>query len=180
MSIQFEHGIYLDQSPAEVFAVLDDLEQTPAWLKRCTGITKLTDGENHVGTKLRYSYKEPRRSGEMAGTITARIPNERLTILYTDKMMDVSVDFHISNTRRRHAFGSRNRTYHAKNTYGEIDVRRDLKPGNSPDDRGNESLAYVSGKPVKLRMGATANAELERLTERECGHAQRLQTCRPH
>ena len=95
MSIHFAHTIEVPQTPDRVFAVLDDFSQTPKWLSRCTGIEALTPGPKAAGTKLRYAYKEGGRSGTMDGEIAARAENERLTMKYGDKMMDVSVDFHM-------------------------------------------------------------------------------------
>jgi carbon monoxide dehydrogenase subunit G len=95
MSIHFAHTIEVPQPPASVFAVLDDFTQTPKWLARCTGIETLTPGPKAAGTKLRYGYKEAGRTGTMDGEIAARAENERITMKYGDKMMDVSVDFHM-------------------------------------------------------------------------------------
>jgi carbon monoxide dehydrogenase subunit G len=95
MSIHFAHSIEVPEPPARVFAVLDDFSQTPKWLSRCTGIEALTPGPKAAGTKLRYAYKEGGRSGTMDGEIAARTENERITMRYGDKMMDVSVDFHM-------------------------------------------------------------------------------------
>jgi hypothetical protein len=124
MAIHFEHGIDVSQSADQVFAVLDDVSQTPKWLARCTGIEKLTAGENAIGTKLRYSYKEPGHSGKMDGEITARIPNESLTFHYWDKMMDVIVDFVVSatasGTHLVHAITITPKTFFAKLMSGMI------------------------------------------------------------
>src|SRR5205807_5805974 len=96
MPIQYEHSVDVAREPQRDFAVLDDVALTPKWLARCTGIEKLTPGENAIGTKLRYSYQEPGRTGQMDGEITARVPNEHLTYHYADKMMEVVVDFQIT------------------------------------------------------------------------------------
>jgi hypothetical protein len=96
MGIQFEHAMDVAQTPERAFAMLDDLSKTPSWLERCTGIEKLSPGPNAVGTKLRYAYRDAGRSGTMDGEITARVPNERLTFRYSDKMMDVTVDFRVA------------------------------------------------------------------------------------
>ena len=95
MSIRFAHTIEVPQAPAQVFGVLDDFSQTPKWLARCTGIEQLTPGDKTAGTKLRYGYREGGRSGTMEGEIVARSPSERITMHYGDKMMEVSVDFHL-------------------------------------------------------------------------------------
>jgi len=96
MAIHFSHTIDVGHEPKRVFALLDDLSQTPKWLERCTGIEKLSPGPNAVGTKLRYAYREGGRTGTMDGEIVARIDDERLTFRYNDKMMDVAVDFHVT------------------------------------------------------------------------------------
>lgn len=121
MSIQFEHAIDVKQSPEQVFAVLDDLGQTPKWLARCTGIELLTPGPLAVGSKLRYGYREGGRTGEMEGEVVARTPGERLGFRYWDKMMEVSVDFRLSRgdqagagTRLVHAIRITPKTFIAK------------------------------------------------------------------
>jgi uncharacterized protein YndB with AHSA1/START domain len=118
MAIEFEHGIDVPQPPEQVFAVLDDVAQTPRWLARCTGIEKLTPGENAVGTRLRYAYKDGGRFGTMEGEITARDPGRRLTFLYRDPMMEVQVDFQMSpqgsGTHLVHAIRITPRTFMAK------------------------------------------------------------------
>ena len=98
MSIRFEHAIDVARAPEQIFAVLDDLSQTPKWLSRCTGIEKLSPGPNAVGTRVRYAYREGGRTGTMDGEIKARTPGERLTVGYADKMMEVVVDFHMTKT----------------------------------------------------------------------------------
>ena len=96
MSIRFEHAIDVARGPEQIFAILDDLSQTPRWVSRCTGIEKLSPGPNTVGTKVRYAYREGGRTGTMDGEIRARTPNERLTMGYADKMMEVVVDFQMT------------------------------------------------------------------------------------
>ncbi len=118
MPLSFEHGIELPQPPAHVFAVLDDVAQTPHWLARCTGIVKLSPGPNGPGTRLRYSYREGGRTGVMDGEITVRVPNERLTFHYEDTMMEVTVDFRVAaagtGTRLVHAIEISPRTLMAR------------------------------------------------------------------
>ena len=97
MSIHFSHTLDIGHEPGKVFALLDDLAMTPKWLERCTGIEKLSSEPNAVGTRLRYSYREGGRTGTMDGEIVTRVPDERLTFRYGDKMMDVSVDFHVTS-----------------------------------------------------------------------------------
>jgi len=107
MSIHFEHALDVACEPERAFALLDDFEQTPRWLERCTGIETLTSGPNVVGTKVRYSYRDVRRSGTMDGEVTVRVPNERLTLRYADGILEVVLDFRVERgvrgTRLVHA-----------------------------------------------------------------------------
>jgi uncharacterized protein YndB with AHSA1/START domain len=118
MAIRFEHTVTIARPPARVFALLDDLSQTPRWLSRCTGIEKLDGGDNRVGMRLRYSYKEGGRSGTMDGEITTRTPDEHLTYQYRDRMMEVVVDFKMgaaeAGTELTHAFEITPKTFLAK------------------------------------------------------------------
>jgi uncharacterized protein YndB with AHSA1/START domain len=89
----YAHTLQVDAPPADVFAILDDTDRTPEWLSRCTGIDRLDEGPTREGLPLRYHYKEGGRTGEMAGIVTAHEPGRHLAMRYTDKMMDVTVDF---------------------------------------------------------------------------------------
>jgi hypothetical protein len=106
MSIHFEHTIVVPQSPDIVFATLDDFSVTPRWLERCTGIEKLEPGPNAEGQLLRYSYRDRGRSGVMDGRIDVRQRGKRLVIVYVDKMMQVTVDFRMSQHAGDHAGGT--------------------------------------------------------------------------
>lgn len=70
----FSHSLVVNAPQAEIFAILDD-------------------GPNKTGTRLKYHYKDGKRTGEMDGHITVHDPDNHITMLYTDKMMDVTVDF---------------------------------------------------------------------------------------
>ena len=88
----FSHSLVVNAPQSEIFAILDDVRRTPEWLTRCTGIDKIDDGPNKAGTRLKYHYKDGKRTGEMDGQITVHDPDNHITMLYTDKMMDVTVD----------------------------------------------------------------------------------------
>src|SRR5947208_11000168 len=108
MPIEFHHTIDLPQSPEKVFALLADVTQTPRWLARCTNIELLTPGPLAPGSKLRYSYKEPGRTGVMTGQLTHRLENRNLDFQYEDKLMRVGVHFALepaapSGTRLTHS-----------------------------------------------------------------------------
>ncbi|WP_322022193.1 SRPBCC family protein [Burkholderia sp. BCC1977] len=118
MSIRFAHTIVVEQSPAEVFATLDDFSVTPQWLERCTGIEKAAPGPNAEGQALRYAYRDGRRAGVMDGRIVIRKPGERLVCVYEDRMMRVNVDFrieaHDGGTRLTHEVEIAPRTWLAR------------------------------------------------------------------
>ena len=90
---QFAHTLSVSAPPSVIFAIVDDFTKTPQWLSRCTGIDKLDEGGNDVGTRLKYHYDDGRRSGVMDGQIIAREPDRHFAMKFTDKMMDVTVDF---------------------------------------------------------------------------------------
>lgn len=89
----FSRTLEVNAPQSQVFSIVDDIDRTPEWLTRCTRIDKLDDGPNTVGTKLKYHYRDGKRTGQMDGHITVHEPNEHVAMLYTDKMMDVTVDF---------------------------------------------------------------------------------------
>ncbi|GAA2740836.1 hypothetical protein GCM10009868_04550 [Terrabacter aerolatus] len=85
----------VDAPPAAVFAILDDVTRAPEWLARCTQLDNLSGGPTAVGTQLRYHYKDGGRTGVMDGRVVAREQDHKLTNSFTDKMMDVTVDFDV-------------------------------------------------------------------------------------
>jgi carbon monoxide dehydrogenase subunit G len=118
MSIQFQRTIDLPQSPSQVFAVLEDVSQTPKWLSRCNGIEVLSPGPLAPGSKLRYSYREGGRVGTMDGQVIDRTPDQNLLFSYDDKMMHVDVHFALapnnSGTRLTHTIDVTPKTFMAK------------------------------------------------------------------
>lgn len=87
------HTLDVSAPPGRVFGILDDVGRTPQWLTRCSGVEKLDAGPNAVGTRLLYLHGEGRRIGQMDGRITAYAPDEHIAMVYTDRMMEVGVDF---------------------------------------------------------------------------------------
>jgi uncharacterized protein YndB with AHSA1/START domain len=90
---QHSQTMEVDAPPEAIFAILDDVTRTPEWLKRCTRIDKLSDGPIAVGQKLKYHYRDGGRTGVMDGEVAQYEANRHLENRFTDKMMDVSVDF---------------------------------------------------------------------------------------
>lgn len=89
----FSHTLEVQAPQTGIFAILDDVGRTPEWITQCTRIDKVDEGPNRVGTRLRYHYKDGGRTGEMDGRFMVHEANEHIAMLYTDKMMDVTVDF---------------------------------------------------------------------------------------
>ena len=90
---RFAHTLSVSAPPSAVFSIIDDFTRTPQWLSRCTGIDKLDPGPNDVGTRLKYHYDDGRRTGTMDGQVVAREPDRHFAMKFTDKLMDVTVDF---------------------------------------------------------------------------------------
>ena len=89
----FAHTLSVSAPPSAIFSIVDDFSKTPQWLSRCTGIDKVSEGANDVGTQLKYHYNDGRRSGTMDGQVIAHEPDRHFAMKFTDKMMDVTVDF---------------------------------------------------------------------------------------
>ena len=90
---RYAHTLSVSAPPSVIFAIVDDVDQTPTWLSRCTKIDKLDPGANDVGTRLRYHYADGRRTGVMDGQVVAREPDRHFAMKFSDRMMDVTVDF---------------------------------------------------------------------------------------
>ena len=92
MPIRYQHVEIVATTPNRAFAAIDDLPLTAKWLPPCVSLSKVGDGPNAPGDKLRYVFKQGGRQSEMAGEILARVPGERLHCKYTDSSFEVSVD----------------------------------------------------------------------------------------
>ena len=78
MPIHFQHDEIVRTTPERAFAVIDNLPRTADWLPPCVSLTKVNDGPNAVGDKLRYIYRQGGREAEMVGEILSRVSGERL------------------------------------------------------------------------------------------------------
>ena len=90
---RFAHTLSVSAPPSVIFGIVDDFTLTPQWLSRCTGIDKLDVGQNDIGTRLKYHYDDGRRTGSMDGEVIAREPDRHFAMKFSDKLMDVTVDF---------------------------------------------------------------------------------------
>jgi carbon monoxide dehydrogenase subunit G len=90
---RFAHTLSVSAPPSSVYAIIDDVSRTPEWLTRCIAIDKLDPGPTDVGTRLKYHYRDGRRTGTMDGQVVAHEPDRHFAMKFTDSMMDVTVDF---------------------------------------------------------------------------------------
>ncbi len=96
MPIHFQYDEIVRTTPERAFAVIDNLPRTADWLPPCVSLTKVNDGPNAVGDKLRYIYRQGGREAEMVGEILSRVSGERLHCKYHDGMFEVFVDLRVS------------------------------------------------------------------------------------
>lgn len=93
---RFTHTETVAAAPSAIWAILADVRRTPEWLARCTQLDTVDDSPLVVGSRLKYHYREGNRTGVMDGAVEVYEPERRLTNRFTDKMMDVTVDFAMS------------------------------------------------------------------------------------
>lgn len=76
---------------ASVFALLDDVTTTPRWLSRCVRV--------EAGPPLQYYLREGGgHVGVWQGTVTARAPNDHLTLVLAHKLAEVCVEQTLATT----------------------------------------------------------------------------------
>lgn len=139
----FSHTEIVRASPTRIFELLDDVEATPSWLARCVSLERLTPGPTVVGTKLSYHYTELGRTGHMDGEVARREPNRRLTHTFTDRMMDLTLDFDLEPGAQQ---GTTNLTH-------SVDIR--------PKGLGRAMAPFLGlGLPAQTRNALTALKEL--------------------
>lgn len=95
MPIRYEHTETVAATPERVFATIDNLALTADWLPPCVSLSKVGEGPNQPGDRLRYVFRQGGRQSEMAGEILARTPGERLHCRYADGSFEVSVDLRV-------------------------------------------------------------------------------------
>jgi len=96
MQIRYQHTETIATTPERAFMLIDDLPATARWLPPCVSLTKVGEGPNAVGDRLRYVYKQGGSQNEMAGEIVDRVPGERLHYQYSDAAFDVWVDLRVA------------------------------------------------------------------------------------
>jgi carbon monoxide dehydrogenase subunit G len=107
MPIHCEIDLEIARPADAVFAFLDDPDKAPTWLGRCVKLERVGDARGK-GAKLKYTYKDPGRTGTMDGEVTAWEKDRLLELHYVDKMMEVSIKFELEP-----AGGSTTKVHHA-------------------------------------------------------------------
>ncbi len=97
MPISYQHLEIVATTPDRAFAAINDLALTAKWLPPCVSLSKVGEGPNAPGDKLRYVFKQGGKQSEMSGEILARVPGERLHCKYFDDSFDVSVDLRVAS-----------------------------------------------------------------------------------
>ena len=95
MPIRCRYTEVAKTTPEKAFAMIDNLPLTARWLPPCVSLENTAGGPNKPGDKLRYVYRQGGREGEMEGTISQRLPGERLHCIYSDAAFSVSVDIKV-------------------------------------------------------------------------------------
>ncbi len=89
--IRFSYAIEIAATPAQVFALLDDLAATPLWLARCVKVEL---------EPLRYHFRQGGgRVGVMSASVATRVPNQKLVIDFRDNQAEVQVEQQIAASR---------------------------------------------------------------------------------
>jgi hypothetical protein len=95
MPIRCEQVETVRTTPERAFTAIDNLPLTPKWLPPCVSLEKRGSGPNAPGDKLRYVFKQGRKTGEMTGEILVRTPGQRLYCRYADSTFEVAVDLRV-------------------------------------------------------------------------------------
>lgn len=89
----YSHTIEVEASPADIFAILEDVARTPEIHRRCTAIETVGSGPISVGQRLRYHYRDGPRTGVMDGRVARYEHLRQVAFQFTDRTTDVTIDF---------------------------------------------------------------------------------------
>lgn len=90
--MRYEHAIEIPRSPAQVFAVLADVERTPEWFTRVQKVERIDDA------RVRFTILErPPTTRTLEGSI-ARTPDQHLAFRMEDpgRKFSVTIEFELS------------------------------------------------------------------------------------
>jgi hypothetical protein len=110
----YSHTLEVNSGSAHIFAILTDVARTPEFHERCTALESIDAGPFVVGQRLRYSYRDGRRSGTMDGHVAVFEPQRRVAFQFTDSMTDVTIDFRAEELRTDRTSLTHTVTIHTK------------------------------------------------------------------
>lgn len=96
--IELRKSYVTSHSAEAIFATLCNLPAASSWLPHCTGIELVDERTDAVGSRLLYCYREFGYSGQLACTVAAFVPGQRIAIAFTDSHAEASIDFEIEET----------------------------------------------------------------------------------
>ena len=94
--IQACASIEISQSTEEVSGFIDDFSPIPTWLESSAGLQQVSPESRGAGTRLRYTYRQGRRTGHMDGAIVSFEPNRRLEMRFEDYLFQVEVSLRLT------------------------------------------------------------------------------------
>ena len=86
MVLHFQEEVEVRRTPAQCFAFVDDLANTPRWNEMCVGLVREGDG-------LTYTYKQGHGQAVMHGFVVERDPPRRLLLGFSDRMFEIEIGF---------------------------------------------------------------------------------------
>lgn len=87
---------FIQAPTSEVFRYLDDPKLAMLWLESLVAIEPLTEGETHVGTKSRHTYRENGRDVMMIEEILVYEPGRRVKIHGDTEMFQLIADYTVT------------------------------------------------------------------------------------
>jgi carbon monoxide dehydrogenase subunit G len=83
--ISVSTSIEIAATPAQVFALIDNLQNTPLWLERCVKV--------ELGDPILYYFRQYKdQVGCMTAQITTRVVDQKLTLKLQDKYANVTIE----------------------------------------------------------------------------------------
>ena len=114
MGLEFEERVEVRRTPAQCFAFVDDLANTPRWNDLCISLQR-EGSDAREGGGLVYTFKQGNRNGVMHGEILEREPPRRLLLRFSDRMFEIQIGFRFDaipgGTRIEHTLEVELRTF---------------------------------------------------------------------
>jgi uncharacterized protein YndB with AHSA1/START domain len=92
MPMRFEERVEVRRTPAQCFAFVDDLPNTPRWNGLCIALQR-EGSDAREGGGLVYTYKKGQGQGVMHGLVAEREPPRRLLLAFSDRVFEIEIGF---------------------------------------------------------------------------------------